>query len=173
MLLKNCPSSPTARAISKAFVCCCCLQRISDVGVDNSQSSHLPLLLKCFPSAEGWRACRAIWLNRLTCGLPHLRPGLPTKRNCGRTRDYTCALSAGTLQKDQERVMHRKIGTPVVALVLFAALGAVSIAQTSNSGGVDPTAEGNLGISSQYRNPGARHRRAPLEWRRERQPAAK
>jgi hypothetical protein len=26
--------------------------------------------------------------------------------------------------------MHRKIGTPVVALVLFATLGAVSIAQT-------------------------------------------
>ena len=39
--------------------------------------------------------------------------------------------------------MHREIGTPVVALVLFAALSAVSFAQTSNSGGVDPTAEGN------------------------------
>ena len=23
---------------------------------------------------------RAIWLDRLTCGLPHLRPGLPTKK---------------------------------------------------------------------------------------------
>jgi hypothetical protein len=37
----------------------------------------------------------------------------------------------GRSQKDQEYVMHRKIGTPAVALVLFAAFGAVSFAQTS------------------------------------------
>ena len=48
--------------------------------------------------------------------------------------------------------MHRKIGTPVVALVLFAALSAVSFAQTSNSGGVDPTAEG-IGSTSSTHNP--------------------
>jgi hypothetical protein len=48
--------------------------------------------------------------------------------------------------------MHRKIGTPVVALVLFATLGAVSFAQTSNSGGVDPTAEG-IGSTSSTHNP--------------------
>jgi hypothetical protein len=48
--------------------------------------------------------------------------------------------------------MHREIGTPVVALVLFAALSAVSFAQTSNSGGVDPTAEG-IGSTSSTHNP--------------------
>ena len=48
--------------------------------------------------------------------------------------------------------MHRKIGTPVVTLVLFGALIAVSFAQTSNSGGVDPTAEG-IGSTSSTHNP--------------------
>ena len=45
--------------------------------------------------------------------------------------------------------MHCKIGTPAVALVLFAALSAVSFAQTGNSGGVDPTAEG-IGSNSTH-----------------------
>jgi hypothetical protein len=48
--------------------------------------------------------------------------------------------------------MHRKIGTPVVTLVLFGTLIAVSFAQTSNSGGVDPTAEG-IGSTSSTHNP--------------------
>ena len=48
--------------------------------------------------------------------------------------------------------MHRKIGTLVVALVLFATLSAVSFAQTSNSGGVDSTAEG-IGSTSSTHNP--------------------
>jgi len=48
--------------------------------------------------------------------------------------------------------MHNKVGTAIGALVLFAALSAVSFAQTSNSGGVDPTAEG-IGSTSSTHNP--------------------
>ena len=48
--------------------------------------------------------------------------------------------------------MHRKIGTLVVALVLFATLSAVSFAQTRNSGGVNSTAEG-IGSTSSTHNP--------------------
>ena len=48
--------------------------------------------------------------------------------------------------------MHRKIGTPLVALVLFAAFSAISFAQTSDSGGVDPTAKG-IGSTSSTHNP--------------------
>jgi hypothetical protein len=48
--------------------------------------------------------------------------------------------------------MHRKIGTPLVALVLFATLSAVSLAQTRNSGAADPTAEG-IGSTSSTHNP--------------------
>ena len=48
--------------------------------------------------------------------------------------------------------MHRKIGTAMVALVLFAALSAVSFAQTGNKGAVDPTAEG-IGSTSSTHNP--------------------
>jgi hypothetical protein len=47
--------------------------------------------------------------------------------------------------------MHRKIGTPAAALVLFAALSAVTFAQTGNSGGLDPTAEG-IGSTSSTHN---------------------
>ena len=48
--------------------------------------------------------------------------------------------------------MHRKIGTATVALVLFAALSAVSFAQSTTSGVADPTAEG-IGSTSSTHNP--------------------
>jgi hypothetical protein len=48
--------------------------------------------------------------------------------------------------------MHRKIGTAVLALVLFAAFSAVSFAQSSTSGAANPNAEG-IGSTSSTHNP--------------------
>ena len=48
--------------------------------------------------------------------------------------------------------MHRKIGTAIVAFVLFAALSAVSFAQSGTSGAANPTAEG-IGSTSSTHNP--------------------
>jgi hypothetical protein len=48
--------------------------------------------------------------------------------------------------------MHRKIRTATVALVLFAALSAVTFAQRSTSSGANPTAEG-IGSTSSTHNP--------------------
>ena len=48
--------------------------------------------------------------------------------------------------------MHSKIGTAIVALVLFAALSAVSFAQSSTTGAANPKAEG-IGSTSSTHNP--------------------
>ena len=48
--------------------------------------------------------------------------------------------------------MHRKIGTAIVAFVLFPALSAVSFAQSSTSGAANPKAEG-IGSTSSTHNP--------------------
>ena len=49
--------------------------------------------------------------------------------------------------------MHRKIGTAIVALVLFAGPSTVSFAQSSStSGGANPTGEG-IGSTSSTHNP--------------------
>ena len=49
--------------------------------------------------------------------------------------------------------MHRKIGTAIVALVLFAGPSTVSFAQSSSiSGGANPTGEG-IGGTSSIHNP--------------------
>ena len=55
-------------------------------------------------------------------------------------------------QKDQEGLMHSKIGTAIVALVLFAALSAVSFAQSNTSGAANPKAE-RIGSTSSTHNP--------------------
>jgi hypothetical protein len=55
-------------------------------------------------------------------------------------------------QKDQEGLMHSKIGTAIVALVLFDALSAVSFAQSNTSGAANPKAEG-IGSTSSTHNP--------------------
>jgi hypothetical protein len=57
-----------------------------------------------------------------------------------------------------------------VALVLFAALSAVSFAQTVAEGWSLPPRELAVPVQHTIR---VRHRLAPLEWRRERQPEAK
>ena len=48
--------------------------------------------------------------------------------------------------------MHRKIGTAIVAFVLFAALSAVSFARVVLSGAANPKAEG-IGSTSSTHNP--------------------
>jgi hypothetical protein len=55
-------------------------------------------------------------------------------------------------QKIREHVMHRKIGTALVALVLFAGPSTMSFAQNSTSGGVNPKGEG-IGSTSSTHNP--------------------
>ena len=48
--------------------------------------------------------------------------------------------------------MQHKIGTAVLAVVLFATPSAVSFAQSGTSGGANPTAEG-IGSTSSTHNP--------------------
>ena len=62
-----------------------------------------------------------------------------------------CCLK-GRSQREQERMMHRQIGTAAAASVLFAALSTVTFAQSSTSKPADPKAEG-IGSTSSTHNP--------------------
>jgi hypothetical protein len=48
--------------------------------------------------------------------------------------------------------MHRKIGTAIAALVLFAGPSTMSVAQSTTSGGANPKGEG-IGSTSSTHNP--------------------